>query len=198
MGDIHFHRRNLPHFYKPNATYFITYRLYGTIPKEKIAHLRYEQYEKKPAISKEERYQQDKIFFNEYDKLLHNNRTINYLNNEKIVKIVKGSLHFYDQREIKLICYTVMPNHVHVLFHSLEGARSLDKIMQSIKGYSALEVNKIMQKNGKFWQAESYDHIVRNEDEFFRIINYILLNPVKAKLVEDWRDWKHSYLCDTP
>ena len=197
MNDIHFHRRNLPHFYKPNATYFITYRLYGTISKEKIAHLRYELYGKNSAITKEERYQQDKIFFKEYDKLLHNNRTINYLNNEKIVKIIKESLHYYNQREIKLICYTIMPNHVHVLFHSLEGARSLDKIMQSIKGYSALEANKIIQKVGKFWQAESYDHIVRNEDELYRIINYILMNPVKAKLVEDWRDWKHSYLCDT-
>ena len=96
MSDIHFHRRNLPHFYRPNATYFITFRLHGTIPKEKIAQLRYEQYEKQPAISKEERYQQDKVFFKEYDMLLHKNRIIYFLNDEKIVKIVKESLHFYD------------------------------------------------------------------------------------------------------
>jgi REP element-mobilizing transposase RayT len=44
------------------------------------------------------------------------------------------------------------------------------------------------------WQSESYDHIVRDEDEFYRIINYIINNPVKAGLVENWQDWPHTYI----
>ncbi len=196
MNETHFHRRNLPHLYRANSTYFITYRLYGSIPKSKIAELRYKHYFYKPATSKTERYNQDKQFLKEYDELLHNNKRINYLSNTRVAEIVKASLHFYDTKEIKLICYTIMPNHVHVLFHSLEISRTINRIMHSIKGYSALEANKILQREGHFWQAESYDHLVRDEDELYKIIGYILMNPVKAKLIEDWRDWKYSYLCE--
>ena len=48
-------------------------------------------------------------------------------------------------------------------------------------------------KDGAFWHHESYDHYVRDE-ELNRIIQYIVNNPVKAGMVEDWRDWKFTYL----
>jgi 2'-5' RNA ligase len=32
-------RRNLPHWYVPNAFHFITFRLAGTIPREKLEEL---------------------------------------------------------------------------------------------------------------------------------------------------------------
>ena len=44
-----------------------------------------------------------------------------------------------------------------------------------------------------FWDAESYDHFVRDDAELARIINYVLNNPVQAGLVKDWRDWKWSW-----
>ena len=90
-----------------------------------------------------------------------------------------------------------MPNHVHLVFHLKENSRSVDKIMHSIKRYSARESNKILQREGSFWQSESYDHIVRDEDELERIIKYVLMNPVKAKLVEKWEDWEYSYLAES-
>ncbi len=196
MNEIHFHRRNLPHLYRANSTYFITYRLYGSIPKGKINELREKHYFKNPATCRTARYKQDKEFLKGYDELLHKNKRISYLSNNDVAEVVRTSLHFYDAKDIKLICYTIMPNHVHLLFHTLEQSLTVDRIMHSIKGFSALEANKILSREGKFWQAESYDHLVRDEDELYRIISYILLNPVKAKLVEDWRDWKYSYLCE--
>lgn len=41
---------------------------------------------------------------------------------------------------------------------------------------------------------ESYDHVVRDEEEFVRIIDYIVENPVKAGLVDNWTSWKYTYL----
>ncbi len=52
----------------------------------------------------------------------------------------------------------------------------------------------MVNRNGALWQSESYDHIVRNGKEYSRIINYILLNPVKAGLVENWQDWELTFL----
>jgi REP-associated tyrosine transposase len=69
----------------------------------------------------------------------------------------------------------------------------LDVIMKSLKGYTAWECNRALGGKGTFWQPESYDHIVRDSEEFHRIVNYVLNNPVKAGLVKDWRDWKWNY-----
>lgn len=40
MQDVHFHRRNLPHIYIPERTYFITFRLKGSLPRNIIDKLR--------------------------------------------------------------------------------------------------------------------------------------------------------------
>ena len=90
-----------------------------------------------------------------------------------------------------------MPNHVHLVFMPLEKAEgvfySLAEILQSLKRYTARQSNLILGRLGAFWQDESYDHIVRDEAELERIVRYVLNNPVKAGLVDDWTQWKWSY-----
>jgi len=51
--------------------------------------------------------------------------------------------------------------------------------MHSIKSFTAHEINKMLNRNGKVWQNESYDRVIRNEDEFLEILNYIANNPPK-------------------
>jgi putative transposase len=73
-----------------------------------------------------------------------------------------------------------MPNHVHLLLTpKIETSIALRKL----KGTSAREANKLLGLTGQpFWQGESYDHLVRSPEEFERIENYILQNPVRAGL----------------
>ncbi|MBU2508330.1 MAG: hypothetical protein KJ799_16660 [Bacteroidetes bacterium] len=66
-------------------------------------------------------------------------------------------------------------------------------ILRSLKWYTAIECNKLLNRSGAFWQHESYDHVVRDEKELKRIVKYILLNPVKAGLCETAENWKWSY-----
>ncbi|MDO9578742.1 MAG: hypothetical protein Q7J16_12735 [Candidatus Cloacimonadales bacterium] len=66
--------------------------------------------------------------------------------------------------------------------------------MYDHKHFTAREANKILQLKGHFWQDEHYDHYIRNEKEFFRIMNYIYMNPVKANLVNEPEEWKHTYI----
>jgi REP element-mobilizing transposase RayT len=91
-----------------------------------------------------------------------------------------------------------MPNHVHLLFQLPKRDKSrstypVTNILRLIKGSTARSANKILGRSGSFWQHESYDHLVRNDDERERIIRYILKNPVKAGLTEKWEDWKWMY-----
>jgi REP element-mobilizing transposase RayT len=92
-----------------------------------------------------------------------------------------------------------MSNHVHAVFrlfdkNEVEKPKYLEDIMHSIKRFSAYEINKILNRSGHFWQVESYDRWVRNDEEQHRIIEYVLNNPVKAKLCQKPLDWKWTFL----
>ncbi len=83
-----------------------------------------------------------------------------------------------------------MPNHVHVL---LEPKVPLALITRWLKGSTARQANQMLGRTGHaFWQNESFDHWVRNDDELNRIVRYIEYNPVTAGLVQSPGDWAWS------
>jgi putative DNA methylase len=90
--------------------------------------------------------------------------------------LVAESLHYRDGKVYTLHAFCVMPNHVHLVCTPLEKPNgiyhSLTAILHSLKRYTAREANRILGRQGAFWQAESYDHLVRDEGEFRRIIAY--------------------------
>lgn len=192
--NYHFHRGNLPHIYIPNSTYFITFRLFGSIPASKIKCLREKFESDKTKKDNTDKNKQEAKFLLEYDKLLHQYKNVQYLKDFQIAKIVKEQIFKLDGKDYDLICFTIMSNHVHLVFSFKENSRRLDKIMQELKRMSAYYANKLLNKRGSFWQKESYDHIVRNEDELEKIVKYVIFNPVKAGLVDNWVDWEHTYL----
>ena len=74
----------------------------------------------------------------------------------------------------------------------------LSSIMQSLKGWTARQCNLALERQGQFWQHESFDHVIRNQAEWERVVNYVVNNPVKAGLANDWQDWKWSYRRQAP
>src|ERR1019366_1730054 len=73
---------------------------------------------------------------------------------------------------------------------------SPSRLLQSLKGATARQANLLLGRTGEtFWQAESYDHWVRNEREFQRIAAYIEENPVSAGLAATPEDWRWSSVC---
>ena len=66
------------------------------------------------------------------------------------------------------------------------------RFLQTLKGYTAREANRLLGRTGQpFWQAESYDHAVRDDRESDRIKAYIE-DPVKAGLVANVEDYLWS------
>ena len=77
-----------------------------------------------------------------------------------------------------------MPNHVHWLVLPLQGV-ALESILQSVKGWSARQINRLLERKGALWQKESFDHIVRGSNQLERIREYIAQNPEKSGLRPD-------------
>ena len=68
--------------------------------------------------------------------------------------------------------------------------RSLAKIMDGIKGASAHKVNEFLERKGRVWQTESFDHVLRSSEGLDDKIQYALENPVRRGLVADWADYR--------
>ncbi len=209
MLDYRFnYRRNLPHYQPEQATLFVTFRLAGSIPQTALKQLA-ENYELAMAALKRqpqslERDEQISLAqrraFAKWDAALDACvGSPRWLDDPRIAQMVVDSLHYRHGRVYDLHAFCIMPNHSHVVFTPLateDGVfHSLASIMHSLKRHTARQANLILGRTGDFWQHESYDHVVRDLDQYRRIVDYVLNNPVKAGLVEEWQDWPWSY-CD--
>jgi len=94
--------------------------------------------------------------------------------------IVAAALHHFDGQRYRLRAYVVMNDHVHVLVEPKEGFE-LTNILHSWKSFTANQLQRKCGRHGAVWQDESFDRIVRDEDEFWEKRTYIYNNP--------WKRW---------
>lgn len=210
-----FYRGDLPHLQLVGATFFVTFRLYNSLPSVFLKKLR-DQLDAKIIEVKsskwldmnKEIYKHQRWYFQQYDNAL--DKVINgvdYLKDKDVAQILGNRLHLYDGELYHLLAYCIMSNHVHILIdtsiqlkdgddldRTLGNYVQLDKIMGLIKGGSSYEINQILGRSGRLWQKESYDHYVRDGKELTRIIWYIVNNPVKARMVQNWTDFEFTYV----
>ncbi len=213
MNEIKiFYKRKLPHYQPPGYTFFITFRLYATMPKEIVDRYKLlketqlknlNNFENK-KIRSEKYLAFKKNYFKLYDEYLDKaSYGPKWLQDRKIADIVKKALHYNDGIKYNLIAYTIMPNHVHLVIEPIIekfvgrtdcSTYIVTSILKSLKWYTARECNKILNRSGAFWQHESYDHVVRNSESLIRIVKYVLNNPVKAGLVSDTEEYMFNYV----
>ncbi|MEW5702346.1 MAG: transposase [Candidatus Zixiibacteriota bacterium] len=109
------------------------------------------------------------------------------------IQLVLDHLKAGQEGRYTLIAATVMPDHVHLLICPEEGA-SLGQTMRGIKGASARKINRGRGTKGRVWQDESWDRIVRDQDELDEKLAYMLNNPVRKGLVADPRQYPGWFL----
>ncbi|MET4106855.1 transposase [Hymenobacter sp. UYP22] len=193
MGDLLYYERNLPHRLPPGSAIFLTFRLADSLPQVVLARLRV-QFRNTENDSTELTYAQQRRYFGCFDQLLDGAaHGPTWLREPAIANLVAASLHHFHGKAYELICYCIMPNHVHAVVSLPENAPLLAETLQRLKGYTALQANKLLGRTRQFWQRETYDHIVRNGEEMHRIFTYVVNNPVKAGLVESWEQWPYTY-----
>ncbi len=172
-----YHRR-LPHIYQIGEPLLITWRLAGSLPVNR------------PFRNADTTNWQA---FAVLDRLLDTARNGPLLLNQPaLAAMVMAHLVCMAQVDgiYDLHPFAIMPNHVHVLFTPNV---PLSNIMKRVKGGRARLANRALSTTGKsFWQDESYDHCVRDRDEFLRIRRYIELNPVGAGLAAEPEDFPYS------
>jgi REP element-mobilizing transposase RayT len=83
----------------------------------------------------------------------------------------------------ELRALVVMPDRVHIAYES-EPDESLVATLQAIKGVLAHRLVKLGRRHPPIWQGETYDHVVRTEQELLETWRYVEGNPVRRGLAE--------------
>jgi REP element-mobilizing transposase RayT len=200
--------RFLPHFQPASAALFVTWRLAMTLPTYIVTRLGKAKQKDDQNLDNHtgklksfRQYHQSLNRFRLFDSLIDNLDTPRFLlTDETILPYITEPLHFINGKKVKLICYCVMPNHVHCVFVPLHKSStemySLSEIMHSLKGYSAHRLTKEQNLEPPIWNSEYWDHAIRNDREFRQFVLYTLYNPVKAGLCRNWKDWKGNWAAE--
>jgi REP-associated tyrosine transposase len=91
---------------------------------------------------------------------------------------------------VALHAYCVMRDHIHVLL-SPNGKTGVVQFVRLLKGRLAAALRKLGVTE-HLWQRSFHDRAIRREENLVEVIQYILHNPVRAGLVEDWQAYPFS------
>jgi putative transposase len=100
--------------------------------------------------------------------------------------------------ETVAIC--IMPDHLHALWTLPEGDSDFASRWSYFKAYFSRALptsksrtqSKITKRDKGIWQRRYWEHVMRDEVDLQRHIDYIHYNPVKHGLVSRVCDWPHS------
>jgi hypothetical protein len=189
-------RGYLPHWQAEDATYFVTFRMGDSLPGPVLESFRFERRHmlltaerQGRQLSVAELKRLDELFSERIEAYLDSGCGACHLAKPQIADMVAGALQFFEGQRYLQFAWSVMPNHVHSVFRPLPNW-PLEKIMHSWKSYTAKEADKILNRTGDFWEPEYFDHLIRSEEEFYRYIEYVASNPIRAGL----KGWKWGWV----
>lgn len=185
-----YHRGYLPHRDYPDALQAITFRLADSMPRKVVEAWKEElslalqscdlglAAEARRALRQRIARYEDKCLGS---CLLRDSTNARIVQNQLIKRHLKDYL---------LLSWCIMPNHVHVLIRLK--TTSLARLVGAWKGASAFAINRARGSSGKLWERDYFDRAINTEEHFYRSVNYIHHNPVKAGLCDNPEDWPFS------
>jgi len=101
---------------------------------------------------------------------------------------------YRDRGFYRLPAYCIMPDHIHLLVILLSPHRHLSRVVSTLKN----AINVELREDGKriWWQWGYYDRIMRDSESTEDVASYILMNPVRKGLVDDYRRWPYGGVVD--
>lgn len=192
---------HLPHFDAANIYQLVTYHLADSLPKGKLDQFEFELKTVEPKRMDAERRQM-------IEQWLDAGHGSCALKHPSCAQPVVDAWKHFDGTRYRLLAWTVMPNHVHVLIQQLDSYRLAD-IVATWKKFTARRINALCASGSvdlqidwhrsreqharkHLWQRGYWDRFIRNEQHFHAAIDYVLDNAVKAKLVDSAKDWPWS------
>ncbi len=91
---------------------------------------------------------------------------------------------------IELHAWVILKDHFHIMI--IPETRNISNFMHSLKLSFSMNYRKAQNRTGIIWQRRFWDHLIRNENDYYAHLNYIHYNPVKHGYVKRAYDYPHS------
>ena len=92
--------------------------------------------------------------------------------------------------QFDLQAFVILPDHFHLMIRPIDA--SLSRVMKCIKQRFAGQFKSAKNIRGRLWQHRFWDHVIRDDRDWKKHMNYIHFNPVKHGFVDDPFQWTHS------
>ncbi|MDA3812898.1 MAG: transposase [Candidatus Cloacimonetes bacterium] len=124
----------------------------------------------------------------------------NYFNEEKHAKLITEELIYRKDilKQVDLICYCIMPDHLHLLMSFSENYKSdLLNWVKTFKRFTS-KIIKEKYKLNDLWQRGFYEHILRNNESIINKAIYIMENPIRKEIVKKVNEYPYSQIFYDP
>lgn len=121
-----------------------------------------------------------------------NNQQDVFIDDEDRMKYFGILLKYKEKYHFKLYHYVLMTNHVHLVLEPVEKGGNLAEIMKGINLSYAQHYKKKYQHTGHFWQDRYKSIIVSKDNYLLACGSYVELNPVRAGMVKEPKEYKWS------
>jgi type I restriction enzyme R subunit len=191
-------RANLPHWHQAGTTYFITFRLVDSLPRDRLDRWLKDRNDWLAAhpepVSEDDWRDYHENFSATLELWLDQGSGSCLLALPECRKVVENALQFFNGQRYQLGEFVVASNHVHVLVTPF-ASHNLNDILHSWKSFTAKELTKLEAASRRLqpwwdelhnrqqaathqfqrpvWQKESFDHIVRSPASLKKFETYI-------------------------
>lgn len=180
-------RGYLPHFDADAAIQAVTFRLSDTLPHEVVAQWKLELMAQQATAGQ---IAPDHELRRRIERYLDVGRGECWLRRPDVAQVVQDALLHFDGERYRLLAWTIMPNHVHLIVQAL--GWPLERLVHSWKSFTANQINRLLERTGAVWFPDYFDRFIRDEAHLASAVEYVHQNPVKAGLVARACDWPFS------
>jgi len=131
----------------------------------------------------------------------HNRRQ--FLCQPENVELLRNSLLYVMQRhKFEIDAFVLLPDHLHCIWTLPEGDDDFSTRWQLVKRYfsqhcesqykSYVSVSREKKNEQAIWQRRFWEHVIRDNEDYIKHVDYIHYNPVKHGYTKSPKDWEYS------
>jgi putative transposase len=113
-----------------------------------------------------------------------------FVNNTIVSACTLVAQSILERKGVKAIVYCFMPDHLHLILQGGRENSNLGETIIDLKQHTGFWFRRNLPQIR--WQKDFYDHIIRQNEDLKAKVEYILNNPVRKGIVQDWAQYPYK------